>query len=55
MKNKKGFTLIEIIISLAIITLIATITIVTINKKNDEKKLKEKYDSTLQSSALVYY
>lgn len=40
MKNKKGFTLIEIIVSLTLIALIATISIVLISKNNKQKYSK---------------
>ena len=53
MKNKKGFTLIEIIVCLVLISLIATISIVTIvkNKNND----KDKIIKNVLSAADVYY
>ena len=40
MKNKNGFTLIEIIVSVVLIALIATISIVLVNK-NSKKKYSE--------------
>ena len=56
MKKKNGFTLIEIIISIALIALIGTITTVSINKiKEDDELKKEKYLSIIKLSTQVYY
>lgn len=52
-KNNKGFTLIEIIISISLIALLSVITIVLINK-NDKDKEKEKFLTTIESSSVVF-
>lgn len=51
--NKKGFTLIEIIVCLVLISLISTISIVAINKNKSNKN--DKLINTVISSADVYY
>lgn len=51
--NKKAFTLVEIIICIALITLIATITIFVVKPKGSNDN--EKYISALKSSAVVYF
>lgn len=51
--NKKGFTLIEIIVCLILISLISTISIVAINKNKQNKN--DKLINTIVSSADVYY
>ena len=50
--NKKGFTLIEIILSITIIAVIATLSIVTFTKKKDST---DKIKNTIISAADVYY
>lgn len=49
-KNKKGFTIIEIIVSIGLIFLISTITIITLIKKDDEEKL----DKNIENAYMVY-
>ena len=53
---KKGFTLIEIILSITLITLIGVTTIILVinNNKNKEIKLLEKYSTTLENALNVY-
>jgi len=53
MKNKKGFTLIEIIISITIITLLTGIPILLL--RNSDNNDIEKYDQHIISNALVYF
>lgn len=50
--NKKGFTLIEIILSITIIAVIATLSIVTFTKKKDST---DKIKNTIIAAADVYY
>lgn len=50
--NKKGFTMIEIIISLTIIVLISTISFVVFNKDNSKENLKT--EEQIVSAANVY-
>ena len=52
MNNKKGFTIIEIIISLTLIVLIGTISIIYLNK---DKNSKEKNIKSILNAADVYY
>lgn len=53
MKNKKGFTLIEIIVCIVLITLISTISIIIINNKK-QQSLLEKYSSKFENALQVY-
>lgn len=53
MNNKKGFTLIEIIICLTLISIIALITIVSINKKKNDPT-DEIYSLAVDSAAVKY-
>ena len=57
MKNKKGFTLVELIAIVAILGMIALISVPSINKLSD-KSSKKKLESTaygLIDSAKIYY
>lgn len=54
--NKKGFTLIEIIIAIVLIALIGTISIVTLTKKNKtENEEQIAYLEDIKLDATVYY
>lgn len=55
MKNKKGFTIIEIIVCIALIASIAAISIITINKNNENAKKESKLVNEVINSSLVYY
>lgn len=54
MKNKKGFTLIEIIVCIVLITLISTISIIIINNKK-QQSLLEKYSSKFENALQYIY
>ena len=49
-KNKKGFTIVEIIVSIGLICLISSITIIALTKKDDEEKL----DKNIENAYMVY-
>ncbi len=53
MKNKKGFTLIEIIVCIVLISLIATISIILL--KNNSDKSEDKNKKEIVSAADVYF
>lgn len=54
MKNKKGFTLIEIIISISLIAVISTITIIGINnnKNKNSENLKSLHNKILEAATV---
>ena len=52
MKNKKGFTLLEIIVVVGLISLLTTTTIVTITYIK-KKNATEKYDTVLAKADLA--
>lgn len=56
MKNKKGFTLIEIIVSISLLVLIGVAVGISLNKvfKNQEVKNYEEYVDKVKSAALLY-
>ena len=56
MNSKKGFTLIEVIVAISLISLIGISTTILIvnNYKNQEIKLLEKYSTTLENALNVY-
>ncbi|MBQ3020652.1 MAG: prepilin-type N-terminal cleavage/methylation domain-containing protein [Bacilli bacterium] len=54
MNNKKGFTLIEIIICIGLIALIGTISVVTFTKLSDSNKEKDKYVQGVKDATSVF-
>ena len=54
--NKKGFTLIEVIVSVGLLALIGVAVGISLNKtfKNQEKMNYEEYVDKVKSSALLY-
>lgn len=55
MNNKKGFTLIEIIVCIALITTISiTTSIIVFNKNKNEQTLLEKYSNSFKNALEVY-
>lgn len=56
LKNKKGFTLIEIIVAIVLIGIVGTTSVVSINKANEKKEYKklEKMNNNLTTALEVY-
>ena len=54
MKNKKGFTLVEIIVVVALLAIIGTIAVVSINNRNKEEKEKSSFMNRLLKLSEVY-
>lgn len=54
-RNRKGFTLIEIIVCIVLIALVATISIISIRHNNENEKKKAKFVNDVITNAAVYY